>query len=74
MDSDHDEELDIRGWHLYFDHSRRWVVITDNGIDETLHIKFTPAEIEYETLVYLMDLERRDKEIEWRIKYREDLL
>lgn len=74
MNSSINEEIDIRGWHLFFDQSRGWVVITDNGTDEYLHYKFTPAEIEYDSLIHLMDPVKLNEEIEFQMNYREDLL
>ena len=73
MDSPRDEEIDIEGWHLQFDQKRRWVVVTDNGTDESLKHKFWPAEIEYGSLIYLMDPANRNEDIEIQVRYRDDL-
>lgn len=52
---------------MFFDQSRGWVVITDNGTDEYLHYKFTPAEIEYDSLIHLMDPVKLNEEIEFQM-------
>ena len=74
MDSSYDEETDIGGWHLLFNPKRRWVVVTDNGSDEFLKYKFTPAEIEYDSLIHLMDPAKHNEEYDFKMNYREDLL
>lgn len=72
MNADKDEETDIQGWHLLFDHIRKWVVVTNNGTDDYLQCKFIPAEISYEwSLIHIMDPGKFDEEINFEMRYLE---
>lgn len=71
MGSDDDMEMDIQGWHLMFDSKRRCVVVTSNGTDDYLQYKFIPAEIEYDSLRYLMNSNTNKKEAAMKVRYLE---
>ncbi len=64
-----DQELDINGWRLHFDQKRRWVVISNNGSDAALAVKFQPAEMSYETLLRVMDPDHADKTMDNQVRY-----
>lgn len=69
MSATDNKEMDILGWHLFFDQKRRLVTITDNGTDESLKANFIPAEIEYESLMYLLDGDRDSEDFEFHMNY-----
>lgn len=72
MDSGQNHEFDYKGWHLYFDNTRKWVVINSNHTDEGLDWKFYPAEMSYNTLKIMMDPVKNNEEFIPEMRYLED--
>jgi len=69
LNSKEDSNYDIKGWHLFFDHNRKVVVITSNGIGDYLKSEFVPAEVVFDSLISVMDPAKHNDSCEFKMRF-----
>ena len=60
MEYPHDDNYEIEGWSLSFDYEHKIITIYENGKAPCLKYKFIPAEITYDSLRALIEMENPD--------------